>query len=511
VPAVTILAGFDGLANADTVAPNAPHGYTPPDPMVAISSTEIVETVNTAMRISQRDGTAPSTVLLQTFFGQDPGAFFGDVTVAYDEQARRFVVGILNFDTNVLNVAISKTDTPSTNPLDWETHLVSLDEPARGGGNYQADFTRFGYSGDAYVFTFNMFTPDTGAYDHVQVVGINKPTATDGDPRTWTTFHADRPGAGNFTLTPAAMHGGGDGLVWFVEEAGGFNAHGRALDAVKMTYSWTTTGVRDQRFTDNPVNLPPAARYLFPPLSTQPAPGAPIETNDARILTVAWRNNRLVASQTVGLPSDNLAHARFYELSTATNSPTLTQWGNIAPGQAGANTSFPSIDIATDGALGMTFLESSPTEFMSMYITGQAAGDPRNAMEPAVLAKAGVQTYTEPFPPPFFAGDFSAVTIDPVTGSFWAAHEYANTQAAPNDTNPNWGTWIVSFAVSATTATKAAFVSAPPANEAPQWVGDEEPSQALPGAPPGLRRRSASEWLSPARRDVWGPGDGFIG
>jgi hypothetical protein len=36
VPAVTILAGFDGLANADTVAANAPHGYTPPAAFVAV-------------------------------------------------------------------------------------------------------------------------------------------------------------------------------------------------------------------------------------------------------------------------------------------------------------------------------------------------------------------------------------------------------------------------------------------------------------------------------------------
>jgi serralysin len=62
-----------------------------------------------------------------------------------------------------------------------------------------------------------------------------------------------------------------------------------------------------------------------------------------------------------------------------------------------------------------------------------------------VLVAAGQATYSTTFQegPVHRAGDFSGITVDPVTGtSFWAANEYA-TAPAPN----NWGTWIANFTV----------------------------------------------------------------
>src|SRR5262249_24947929 len=153
-----------------------------------------------------------------------------------------------------------------------------------------------------------------------QVVAVKKSSVLDSNPSTLSGFRVDRSGSTNFTLTPAVMHGGGNGQMWFVEEAGYGN--GQQLDAVELSYTWTSTGVTGVLFTDNITNLPSQAFYGEPPASTQPD-GTQIETNDARILNVASRNNRLVAAQTVG-EADGLAHARFYEISTA-GTPALTQ------------------------------------------------------------------------------------------------------------------------------------------------------------------------------------------
>jgi hypothetical protein len=112
--------------------------------------------------------------------------------------------------------------------------------------------------------------------------------------------------------------------------------------------------------------------YAQPPAAPQPS--GTITTNDSRMLNAAWRNNILVSTHTVGTGSPLTAHARWYQFDT-TSTPTLTQSGEIAPGTEIA-TFFPSIDINTAGALGMTYMESSSSEFVSMYVTGRTPRRP---------------------------------------------------------------------------------------------------------------------------------------
>src|SRR5262249_5119529 len=117
-------------------------------------------------------------------------------------------------------------------------------------------------------------------------------------------------------------------------------------------------------------------------------------TNDTRILSAAWRRDaqgveHLVASQIVGA---SVPRARWYEFITSTPSPTLNQSGDV--GAPGAASYFPSIDIAPNGTMGMNFLESSSSEYMSMYATGRTPFDPLGTMQPPAPVKAGESSYT---------------------------------------------------------------------------------------------------------------------
>ena len=126
--------------------------------------------------------------------------------------------------------------------------------------------------------------------------------------------------------------------------------------------------------------------------------------------------------------------------------PALAQSGDINQG-AGVATYFPSIDIDPAGNLGMTFMESSSNEYMSMYITGQLAGASPGTMLKPVLAQAGVAPYLPFDSPPYRGGDYSGTGVDPVDGSFWTANEYAVAPQA----GANWGTWIQQFSLQAGT------------------------------------------------------------
>src|SRR6516165_3525415 len=144
----------------------------------------------------------------------------------------------------------------------------------------------------------------------------------------------------------------------------------------------------------------------------------------------SWRrfgdgSEHLVAAETVGLASDSESHARVLEFRTDGASPTLLRQETLDPG-AGIFTYFPSVSLRPDGGVGMTYMQSSGSEYMSMYVTGRTAAETQ--MEAPVLAKAGETSYTSTFGDnPYRAGDFSGNTVDPTDGTWWMVNEYAKT------------------------------------------------------------------------------------
>jgi hypothetical protein len=80
---------------------------------------------------------------------------------------------------------------------------------------------------------------------------------------------------------------------------------------------------------------------------------------------------------------------------------------------------------------------------MSIYVTGRLANDPSGTMEPSVVVPYGMgQANYADSSFPGRAGDFGRINVDPADGSFWAANEFANTEAGAN-----WGTAIANFVV----------------------------------------------------------------
>src|SRR5207302_1157929 len=89
--------------------------------------------------------------------------------------------------------------------------------------------------------------------------------------------------------------------------------------------------------------------------------------------------------------------------------------------------------------LGVTFMESSAGESMSMYVAGRNGADAAGTMETPVRVTpfSSSEHYTGTR-----AGDYGGLSVDPVDGSFWAANEYKPAGVF-------WGTWVTNFNVSA--------------------------------------------------------------
>lgn len=464
--AATISKGFAGMDFNDTP------GFVPPDTHAATSATHIVETVNTNIAIYNRTTGAPvlaPTDLTTLFSSLSASDNLTDPIVAYDELLGRFFIGVIDFGAG-LNVshllyAVSSDSAPTGISSFSHKYSIPVEEPATlCTGTVFADFTRYGWNADAHVFTFNMFDAAGNCFDHVSVITIDKSSI---DTGTLVFTHTNRSGSNNFTLTPTAMHGSSNGgPMWFVEAV-----FSNQIRVVKMT---NVLGVTPS-FAEFDI---PVASYSFnPPPATQMGGGQTIDTGDGRILNGESRGNRLVATHNIGV--SGASRVRWYEFNTSGLSPTLQQQGTLNPGSSVHNY-FPSIAIAGNGDIGLTFMQSSSSEFMSMYVTGQSFADPTGTTQTPTLAKAGQAKYIafdcNPNSNNFFslkcrAGDFSGLTVDPNTsGTFCAANEYATTAVAdPN--SANWGTWISCFslvadhdlAVTAVKASKTAHNGVPAA------------------------------------------------
>ena len=418
-PAVSVLHSFAGMSFSDTTSGE------PPDTILAAGPNNVVELLNTAIRVYDKNGGVLSTQELSSFFS--PLGTVGqmsDPQTSYDELTNRFVVGVLDFQLpgigpSQFDFAVSNTSDPTAG---WAFRRYDMNDLVEGVADF-ADFPRMGWNADAYVISFNMFL-NAATYDHVDTLSIDK-----------TSLVGHRqivPGSlTHFTMAPATMHGASSGgPMWLVEGAGADPA-GDALPGTTIRAVRMDNVLGEASFTSYAVAVTP---YLNPFPALQP--GGLFNTNDSRILNAAWRGNRLVASQTVaGLFA---AHARWYDLTTIGVAPALTQSGEINPGLL-VSSYYPSIEVNGAGDLGMTYMQSSFRQYVSMYVTGQKQGAAPGTMQPGVLVHAGVGTYLGTR-----GGDFSGISVDPVNDTFWAANEYSRSSL------DLWGTWVANFALTST-------------------------------------------------------------
>jgi hypothetical protein len=426
---------FTGLPRVDNAQP--------PDTIAAAGPSHIVEMVNTSIAFFDK---AKGDKIFQqdfsTFFARvkaGPLANFFDPVVTYDESAGRFVVAALEKDDKAQKGFIDFAVSNDSNPQNGFTEMHRFEDTEKEAGTpLWGDYPKLGRNADAVVFTLNMYAfSKESDFHHVQVITIGKSSLLDADPSTLTVFRTDRPQR-NFTLAAATMHDSAPGdPMWFVEESEGpFDVGSdpkitqNTIRVVQMTNVLSAAPT----FTDFTIPVPDYHRPEPPVQSGGPSPDPTIDT---RMLNAALRGNRLVASHHVGTGEGGHTVARWYEFNLS-GSPTLTQAGDVSVG-GGKDTYYPAIDIAANGDLGLSFIQSSSNEFMFMYVTGRTLADPAGVLQTPVLVKAGEATYQGDR-----AGDYSGISVDPVNpNTFWAANEYATNSSDP----ANWGTWIANFSL----------------------------------------------------------------
>jgi hypothetical protein len=324
--------------------------------------------------------------------------------------------------TSDILIAVSNDDNPADGFTEMQRiHINNTD---------LFDYPKVGFNADAVVIMTNVYDGTSGNFVDVQLVTIQKSTILDENPATFTDYLTTADGT-NFNLWPAEMHGAAPGApMLFVTEDGA--NQGAEMRVVSMTNELSNSPT----VVDTNIPVTP-----YDPTPEPLDPGGPITAKiDGRTLSADWRNNMLLTTQDVGTTASSgaIGKTRFYEFNTS-GTPALVQEGEIDQGQ---NDFTYEGAIAQDqnGNLAMTFLQSSSTQFMSMYVTAQSAGAPAGTMDAPTEVAAGQADEFGDTDAGGRVGDYAAAVLDPVDGSFWLANEYATADGF-------WGTLITHISV----------------------------------------------------------------
>jgi hypothetical protein len=435
----TELFSFAGIDNANANQDSSGTLDLPPNTQLAVGYQFVVEAINQTVAIFNKStGAQVSNTSFTSFFGRGGvNHTLLNPTASFDRATGRFYIGIENVTASAgptqpseFDLAVSKTSDPTQG---FTIHTVDLTET-----NLSVGATSLGWNNDALVTATDMYD-NTGTFTQTQIHVINKATLL--NTGTVSASKLDRTG---LLLRPSTMAGSAPGdPMWFIGEASGPGAT-PTLEVSALTNLLTPTPA----FQDHTVSVP-----TYNAISNADAPQDPGgNVTDPGVLNTTFTQTAalqvvngvptLAATHMVG--GTSVTQARWYEISLGGSSPSLLDSGDITPG-AGISTFIPSIAIDINGTLGLTYMQSSSTQTVSMYVNTRNATDPAGTLQTPIEVQAGQANanWFESFFGVKDAGEMSGMAIDPTNGTFWAANAFANNAAAPN-----WGTFIANFSLS---------------------------------------------------------------
>jgi len=408
-------------------------GCLPPDTNAAVGNGFVAETVNFQFRVWDTSGNQLLDEPLSTLFG---GATDGDPYVEYDSIAQRwFVTAIDAVNPGDEWLAVSN----DANPTDGFSSVYEVPLAAPGD---LPDFTKFGYNADALVMEAQDFSSTTGSFLQTVVTSVDINALLSGT----LTYYQSVPPAEFRALTPAQMHGAAPGApMWFIS-TDGYNFPASTIRVTEMTNELSSSPT--YMTFSLPVNT-----FNFTTLADQPGAPGSVETNDPTTTSVDYLGGLMVTALAATDASDGFqqTHVHWYEVDVSSGTPVLVQEGLINPGP-GVATYFGAAAIDPAGNIGLSYMESSSTEYVSAYVAGHIAGTPLGTTTAgAVFAPGGGS-----MPDSQREGDYGSAVYDPGTGLFWGANEYIGSDGSTDI----WRTKITSFSVSSSIGTDFYSVNA---------------------------------------------------
>ncbi|HET9520553.1 MAG TPA: hypothetical protein VFO73_05890, partial [Candidatus Limnocylindrales bacterium] len=451
-PAATSFGPWEGLDQAGAAA-ICPTGAScaerePPDASVAVGPNDVVQTVNTDLRFTTREGTVTKTALdayeffkVATFTFEDqliPIDGISDPRWVYDAKHDRWFGTITAWHCDddgagedddgygFVLAALSATNSPTGGYYHFSIRYDLLPVGAM-----------IGTSGDKIVLSASEYYLDaTTCTGSLQKDTPSLLTLGWADLMTFPAFPAFR-----YTLLlpfestleaprPAISPKGTSNTIY-----------GVLADDVTGTTSnvvyFTITGTISQSVNDITVETSDLTDSdVVPPFESPPAPVQPGGTLPSAVTRhpthAIWQDDVLTFAATYPCNpgSGTRACARVTQLDTTTPTPTRIQ--DMLIGTNGKDTWMPGVAQSQNGTLHAVFTQSSSTGGMSSYTRYQLPSDALNTLSDSVeLADGGANHYDGTR-----WGDFTLPAQDPRdSNAVWQGNQYTKSDGS-------WGTRV---------------------------------------------------------------------
>src|SRR5438477_9397223 len=435
---------FAGLGNG---FPGFSVAGAPSDVNLAVGPNDIVQTVNAFYAVFNKSGgTILGPVAFSTLFNgfsDCTRTYYSDPIVLYDQQADRWVLSILGFDST------------SSGPF---YHCIAVST----GGDPTGSYTRYSFKSstnlpdypkmsvwpDAYYVTYNMFNGNTlfGA----QICAHNRNAMLAGQTETAQCFTT--PSSSYAGLLPANFNGitapPADAPNYLLSLASTANT----LNLWTFHVDWSSPA---NSTLTGPTNLAVAAFNEACSNGGTCIPQSGTSTKldslgDRLMYRLTYRNfgdhESLVANHSVNAGMQT--GVRWYEIRSPGSSPVVYQQGTYAPD---ANHRWmASVAMDSAGDIGVGFSVSSSTIHPEIHYTGRLSSDQLGTLpqrEASIIDGAGSQTTYTGFCFPSFQcpltrwGDYTAMQVDPSDDcTFWYTNQYI-----PSNGSFNWSTRLATF------------------------------------------------------------------
>ncbi len=393
----------------------------PPDPTGAAGTDYYVQSVNTSVRVYNKDGSAVpgGTFSLASLWSGSTN--MGDPIVLYDRHADRWFISQFQQSPNRILIAISQTSDPLGNYYEYSFNM-----------NQFPDYPKYSIWWDAYYMTSN---------SNQTAVAFERDAMISGNPSAQAVIMS-LPGANSFGFkSPLPADADGD-----LPPAGTpcyfFNLEDDAMTGVsqdqievwEMTCDWTNTA-NTQVVTSQQIPLSSFNSYFSGGWSNIAQPGTS-QGLDAIMGVIMFRAqhmrwtgyNTILLSFAANLGS-NRSGIRWVELRDANDGNwTVYQEGTYAP-DATKSRWMSSIGMDTWGNIGMGYsISDGSSTYPGLAYTGRLNGDNLGDMsygEQIAIAGQSSQTFADRY------GDYAHLSLDPDGKTFWYTGEYMGAGGNP--------------------------------------------------------------------------------
>jgi len=426
--------GLDNGINSELLGIN----LTPPDPQLAVGPIAIVEMVNVAGRIYDRNGATLQTFSLADFFRVVSGHADFDPRIAYDAQSGRWFASLASFkdnpsgtDAGRLYFAVSDSNDPGGT---WNVYAISYDKVF-------PDQPAFGLTDDKFTLSSNVFDIDgppgavtagcgpSDGYCGDEIVVIQKSDLIAGVAAGALRMHAFPYDDSSFTIRPAVSLSSTSDQYLTTFDAS------HVMRVVRITGTPATSDVSIAAATnlyiiDNSTAPPSRTRGTGLCIVGDAQIGSPpcIDSGDERPLNAVWRDDRLwTASTSACRPAGDTAQrscAHLIEVDTS-GTPTVSQ--DIMYGSAGQYYSYPAVTVDASGNVYVPLTHTNTGIFAEAVLAGRQPSDPPSTLSTASLAHAGDVVHTSGR-----WGDYLGAAVDPAyTSCVWIVGEYSGVVPGP--------------------------------------------------------------------------------